>query len=247
MAGPNDIDRAGLRFDGIIGIENENVLKSRSDRTVDRLTYRIFIGIVSLNALVVLLAMYLIPMPQPAKDVLWIVDSLNALIFLFDFFLRLFTATNKARYFLIEWGWIDLIGSLPMHPLLRLFRILRSFGLWFRLAARTDKAMREEARRRLAESTLLVVATLVVLLVSAGSLAISLIEPPVRGANIHTGSDAVWYVIVTIATVGYGDKYPVTNQGRIVGVILMVLGVSVFSVLTSYIASRFLARQRAEP
>ncbi len=67
-----------------------------------------------------------------------------------------------------------------------------------------------------------VVASLVVILVTFGGLAISLIEPAAPGANIKTGSDAVWYVIVTIATVGYGDRYPVTNQGRIVGVILMV-------------------------
>jgi voltage-gated potassium channel len=52
--------------------------------------------------------------------------------------------------------------------------------------------------------------------------------------------------MVTIATIGYGDKYPVSNAGRIVGVLLMVLGVSTFSVLTSYIATRFLARGRGE-
>ena len=214
MAKPTDNDLAGLRFDGIIGIEDDAAANSTdAERTVERLTYRIFIGIVSLNALIVLVGLYLIPLPEPAKEVLWIVDTLNALIFLGDFFLRLFTTRKKAHYFLIEWGWIDLLGSLPLHPLLRLLRILRSFGLWYRVARKTDKAMREEARRRLAESTLLVVATLVVVLVTFGSLAISLIEPAATNSNIKTGSDAVWYVIVTIATVGYGDKYPVTNAG----------------------------------
>lgn len=241
MAAPDDSDLAGVRFEGIIGLDEKEA--GRTDRTIDRLTYRIFIGIVSLNALVVLIGLYIIPLPQPAKEVLWIVDTINALIFLGDFFLRLFTSSNKAHYFLIEWGWIDLIGSLPLHPLLRLLRILRSLGGWYRVARKTDKAMREEARRRLAESTLLVVASFVVILVTFGSLAVSLIEPEAANSNIKTGSDAVWYVIVTIATVGYGDRYPVTNAGRIVGVILMVLGVSVFSVLTSFIATRFLARR----
>jgi voltage-gated potassium channel len=51
----------------------------------------------------------------------------------------------------------------------------------------------------------------------------------------------VWYVIVTITTVGYGDKYPVTNPGRIVGVLIMVLGVGLFGVLTGFLANVFLA------
>ncbi len=244
MRVPDDSDLASIRFEGIIGLQDE--ASAKPDRTVDRLTYRIFIGIVSLNALLVLVGTYIIPLPQPAKEVLQIVDVLNALIFLFDFFLRLFTSKNKMHYFLAGWGWIDFLGSMPFHPLLRLLRILRSFGLWYRLARNTDKAMRDEARRRLAESTLFVVASLVLLVVTYGALAISLIEPPALGANIQTGSDAVWYVIVTIATVGYGDRYPVTNQGRIVGVILIVMGVSAFSVLTSYIATRFLTRARGE-
>lgn len=244
MAASEDSDLVSVRFEGIIGLEPQ--VTARTDRAIDRLTYRIFIGIVSLNALVVLIGLYVIPLPQPAKEVLWIIDTVNALIFLADFFLRLFTSTNKARYFFVQWGWIDLLGSLPAHPLLRLLRILRSFGLWYRLAANTDKAMRDEARRRLAESTLFVIASLVLIVVTFGSLAISLIEPEATGANIHTGSDSVWYVIVTIATVGYGDKYPVTNPGRIVGVILIVMGVSAFSVLTSYIATRFLARARGD-
>ena len=244
MAATDDSDLAGIRFAGMFGLESKGGVPT--ERTVDRLTYRIFIGIVSLNALLVLIGLYILPLPQPAKEVLWIIDSINALIFLADFFLRLFTGTNRTRYFFKEWGWIDLVGSLPAHPLLRLLRILRSFGLWYRLAANTDKAIRDEARRRLAESTLFVVASLVLIVVTFGALAISLIEPPATGANILTGSDAVWYVIVTIATVGYGDRYPVTNQGRIVGIILIVMGVSAFSVLTSYIATRFLPRSRSE-
>ena len=81
MTATHDSDLAGLRFDGIIGIEDDAAARTRT-RTVERLTYRIFIGIVSLNALIVLIGLYLIPLPEPAKEVLWIVDALNALIFL---------------------------------------------------------------------------------------------------------------------------------------------------------------------
>src|SRR5262249_55269954 len=60
-------------------------------------------------------------------------------------------------------------------------------------------------------------------------------------ANITTASDACWYVIVTISTVGYGDKYPVTNAGRILGSIIIVVGVGIFGTFTGYLATTFLS------
>jgi voltage-gated potassium channel len=60
-------------------------------------------------------------------------------------------------------------------------------------------------------------------------------------ANIKTGGDALWYAFVTITTVGYGDRYPITNGGRLAGIALMVCGVGIFSVFTGFIANSFLA------
>jgi voltage-gated potassium channel Kch len=100
------------------------------------------------------------------------------------------------------------------------------------------------ARQRLAESTLLAVALVVIVVVTAGSILIVLVEAPADGANIKTGSDAVWWSIVTVATVGYGDRFPVTNPGRLIGTLMIVMGVSLFSVLTSYIATQFMARRK---
>ena len=72
-----------------------------------------------------------------------------------------------------------------------------------------------------------------------------LIEAPVKNANIKTGEDAVWWAIVTVATVGYGDKFPVTPMGRLIGTAMIVVGVSLFSVLTSYIATQFMTRRKS--
>ena len=108
----------------------------------------------------------------------------------------------------------------------------------------TPAEARQAARQRLAESTLLAVALIVIVVVTAGSILIVLIEAPVEGANIKTGSDAVWWSIVTVSTVGYGDRYPVTDAGRLIGTTMIVMGVSLFSVLTSYIATQFMARRK---
>ena len=65
-------------------------------------------------------------------------------------------------------------------------------------------------------------------------------------ANIQTGIDALWWNIVTLATVGYGDKYPVTTAGRVIGVIVIVVGVGLFSALTSFLAQWFLRSRAAD-
>ncbi len=65
-------------------------------------------------------------------------------------------------------------------------------------------------------------------------------------ANIKTGIDALWWNIVTLATVGYGDKYPVTTAGRVIGVVVIVAGVGLFSALTSFLAQWFLKPRAAD-
>jgi voltage-gated potassium channel len=72
-----------------------------------------------------------------------------------------------------------------------------------------------------------------------------LVESNAPGGNILTGDDAVWWSVVTIATVGYGDRYPTTPIGRLIGVAMIVMGVSLFSVLTSFIATGFVSRRRS--
>jgi voltage-gated potassium channel len=67
------------------------------------------------------------------------------------------------------------------------------------------------------------------------------IEADAPGANITTASDGLWYTIVTISTVGYGDQYPVTNLGRLMGSFIIVVGVGIFGTFTGYLANLFLS------
>lgn len=83
------------------------------------------------------------------------------------------------------------------------------------------------------------------LVVTFGSIMIVLVEKGAPSGNILTGDDAVWWSIVTIATVGYGDRFPTTPPGRLIGTAMIVVGVSLFSVLTSFIATNFVARRQS--
>ena len=58
-----------------------------------------------------------------------------------------------------------------------------------------------------------------------------------RGANIHTVGDALWWSLVTVTTIGYGDKYPVTAEGRLLAAVLLIFGIGMIASLTGYFAS----------
>ena len=58
-------------------------------------------------------------------------------------------------------------------------------------------------------------------------------------ANIKNASDVLWYIYVTVTTVGYGDRFPVTNSGRIIGVLILTVGVGLFGTLTAFLANAF--------
>jgi voltage-gated potassium channel len=84
-----------------------------------------------------------------------------------------------------------------------------------------------------------------VLIAVAGTLFIGawlvlLFEENAKGSNIHDYPDALWWAIVTVTTVGYGDRYPVTEGGRIVAVVLMLVGIGLIGVLTATVASVFI-------
>jgi voltage-gated potassium channel len=93
--------------------------------------------------------------------------------------------------------------------------------------------------RNRAGTAVYLVAFLIILVLEFGSLAVLAVEHGVPGSNIETAGDALWWTIVTIATVGYGDLYPVTGTGRLLGIFVITLGVALFGVVTGFLANRF--------
>ena len=127
--------------------------------------------------------------------------------------------------------------------------ILRLIWAWLalRLLRRNDyRQMRNIVVRRRAQSTLLSAVLAAIVMLEVGALLILDAERASTQANIITGIDALWWNIVTLATVGYGDKYPVTTAGRVVGVVVIIVGVALFSALTSFLAQWFIRPRAAD-
>ncbi|WP_460569626.1 ion transporter [Humibacter soli] len=201
--------------------------------------YEIFVGVLSILSIFNLVLIYVFDASPSLQQILWVMNALFSMIFLGDFLFRIFTAPSAAHYFFIGYGWADLFASLPFPQLkvLRVFRLIRVFRLMRQLGPGRIWATLIHDRANSALMTLLLMGILVL---QFGSLWILRVEEHAKGANITTASDALWYVIVTISTVGYGDQYPVTNAGRIIGSFIIVVGVGIFGTFTGYLANLFL-------
>ncbi len=202
--------------------------------------YEIFIGLLSILSIVNLVLVYALGGDGELQDILRIMNSLLSGVFMVDFIYRLFTAHSKRGYFFKQYGWADLLASVPL-PQLKLLRVLRLFRvlrLLRELGVGTVARSLVEDRAGSALFTLLMAGILVL---QFGSLAILRVEQTAADGNIKTASDALWYTIVTISTVGYGDRFPVTDAGRLLGAAIIVVGVGIFGTFTGYLANFFLA------
>lgn len=222
--------------------------KTTRSKELKGMGYEMFIGGLSILSIANLVFSYMFKQDQNLQYVVLIMNAFFMPIFLADFFYRLFTAESKVGYFFRNFGWADLLSSLPVAQLkvLRLFRLwrvirlVRNFGL---------RNMLRELIENRAANALLTVVFLVCCVLEFGSLAVLGAEQYASGANITNASSALWWAFVTITTVGYGDRYPVTNMGRLVGVFVMIAGVGLFGTLSGFLANTFLAppKKKVEP
>jgi len=182
----------------------------------------------------------------PAQvQVVWIVNAGLSVFLLLDFAWRLWRHPHRWRWLGPRGGWLLLLGSLPL-PFAGALRLIWAW-LALRLLRRSDyREMRNIVVRRRAQSTLLSAVLAAIVMLEVGALLILDAERASTQANIITGIDALWWNIVTLATVGYGDKYPVTTNGRVIGVIVIVVGVGLFSALTSFLAQWFIRPRAAD-
>jgi hypothetical protein len=200
--------------------------------------YEIFIGMLSILSILNIILMYLVA--DPNLDT--VIDAINwllSIIFLADFTYRLLTAQSKTRYFFAGFGWADLLTSLPL-PQAKVFRIFRLLSVFRLLRNFGPKRIARSLLRDRAGSALFSLLLVGLLVFEFGSLAILNVEQYAHGANITSASDALWYVIVTISTVGYGDLYPVTKSGRLIGTGIIIIGVGIFGTFTGYLANLFI-------
>jgi voltage-gated potassium channel len=207
------------------------------------LDYEIFIGLMAMISIIDMFILIIPGISSNTKQVLVIIQDSLTIFFLIDFFYRFFTTSSKRNYFFLGLGWADLLSCWPGSGLrtLRVFRLARVYRL---MKTYGYKRIVSEITDKRAQIAIYLVVVLVTIVLQIGSTWVLRFEDVNPDANIKTGADALWWAFVTITTVGYGDKYPTTNGGRLIGVVLMTTGVGIFSVFTGFIANSFLAPRK---
>jgi len=208
--------------------------------------FQIVILVLSVIVLGALVADTAFQLPPAVSGVLQKMDTLVCVVFLGDFGYRFHRAKSKREF--MKWGWIDLLASIPNPAggipclnhlrwgrLVRLFRILRLI----RALRATHKITRLLLRNKFHAGVASVTLTSILLIIFS-SLGILICEQADPQANIKTADDAVWWSVATITTVGYGDKYPVTTEGRLLAMVVMVSGMGLFGGLSGLAASFFI-------
>jgi voltage-gated potassium channel len=223
--------------------------KTHKPSELKNIGYEMFVGALSILSILNLVLSMMFKQDPSLQYVVLVMNAFFMPIFLGDFFYRLFTADSKAGYFFRNFGWADLLSSLPVLPQAK---ILRMFRLWRVIRLVRDFGMRNLVHELIdnrAANALLTVVFLVFCVLEFGSLAVLAAEKSSPDANITNASSALWWAYVTITTVGYGDRFPVTNVGRLVGVFVMTAGVGLFGTLSGFLANTFLApaRKKEEP
>jgi len=186
-------------------------------------------------AALVFLVVYALPilrpdLPGPFHTACSRTSHLIWAMFVLDYGVRFRLAPRKAAF--LRANWIDLlILALPMFRPLRALRALVVLRL---VSRRTQVHLRGEV--------LAMVSGTVLAFGGVAALAVLDAERGHPDASIETFEDALWWVLTTVTTVGYGDRYPTTSTGRLIAAVLMLMGIALLSIVTATVASWFVDR-----
>lgn len=166
--------------------------------------------------------------PHMDRALYSVLIALLALIwvaFLVDYVVRFRLAEDKRRF--VQRNVVDLLSVLI--PVARPFRLI---GDLFRIPS-----LRGGSGSHLRRRILIIAGTFVLMFIYTISLAVYQVERYAPGSNIHSFGDSLWWACVTMATVGYGDYYPVTVTGRLLAVVLMIGGIGIVGTASATIVS----------
>lgn len=203
-------------------------------RKVEKLWSPILTALAVLFLIAFSIPAFVTDLTDKTRSAIEIIQWVCWLAFALDLILGLATSRDKKEYLLKH----PLEIASVLLPFLRPLRLMRviSFG---------SLALQKIAMGKQFAITVKVAVTAVfVSYIAAVQITIS--ERSVEGSNIKTFGDGLWWAVTTVTTVGYGDRFPTTTEGRILAVMLMLVGISLVGVITASVASWFVRLSQEE-
>jgi voltage-gated potassium channel len=168
---------------------------------------------------------YWYPVNLTIKTICTVINYGTWILFAADYAFQIKLAPNVSKY--LKGHIFELL--LVILPFFRPLRALRAIAFTAQASIRSKRAF--------IKSIPVVMTGATVLMIIIMGAAILDIERNAPGANIKTPMDALWWGLVTVTTIGYGDKFPVTTEGRLVAGILIIFGIALISTLTGAFAA----------
>ncbi|MBU2939343.1 ion transporter [Lacinutrix sp. C3R15] len=180
--------------------------------------------------------------PQ-VKDILQYVEIFCVVVFTLEYLLRIYVADNKLKFVFSFYGIIDFLAIIPFYlsfgldlrslralRFLRLFRVLK--------LVRYNKAMTHFSRAiKAAKEEILLFFFITLILIYFSAVGIYYFENEAQPEHFSSIFDSLWWAIVTLTTVGYGDVYPITIGGRVFTFFILLIGLGIVAIPTGIITS----------
>lgn len=171
---------------------------------------------------------------ESTNQILGIIQWVCWLAFAADLLFGILSAENKAAY--LKRHPLEIASVLlPFLRPLRLMRVISFGGLALQKIA---------VGRQFAIMVKVAITTIFIAYIAAVQITIT--ERAVEGSNIKTFADGLWWAVTTVTTVGYGDRFPTTTEGRLLAVMLMFMGISLVGVITASVAAWFVKMSQDE-
>lgn len=181
--------------------------------------------------------------PKLLSEILDVVEIVTVVLFTIEYLLRLVVSENKLKFIFSFYGVIDLIAIVPFYISLgidlRALRIVRSFRLFrlFKLLRYNNAIIRLHIAIKSTKEELILFVFATVILLFISSVGIYYFEREAQPDQFCSIFHSLWWSVVTLTTVGYGDMFPVTVGGKLFTSLISFLGVGVVAVPTGLIAS----------
>jgi len=198
---------------------------------------------VAVFASIAIMALETFSLPNEWIHLLFLADVSLSVIFVIEYVLRIFTAENKRAYITSFYGLIDLVALLPLlvHAaaslrVLRLLRVLRVLRL-LKITRYTNAIDRYKLALKsvVAEATLF--ASVAAIFIISFAFLIYEVEHKSQPELYRNIFDSIWWAVISLTSVGYGDVYPVTAAGRMLTLAMVLTGMGIVAVPTALLAS----------